>query len=124
MSEPLSPKELAALRALMSADTIAGAAVAAGVDERTVRRYLQRPEFKAALREAQLGAVAASTAYLADSCGKAVKALVAVIEDAEAPHAAVVAAARALLTLAHEAIVSADLAERLEKLEQASGGAQ
>jgi hypothetical protein len=121
MTEPLSPKELAALNALLTAHTIAAAALDAGVDERTVRRYLERPEFRKALREAQVASVMASTSALSEACSDAVAALKSVIADPEAPHAAQVAAARAILMLAHQAVTDADMADRLERLEQAAG---
>lgn len=125
MSEPLGPKEHAVLVALMAPGaSLASAALAADVDDSTVRRYLAKPNFKAALREAQAAAVAHSTTAIVNAQGDAVEALKSVLRDPQAPHNAVVAASRTLLQFARDDVVDADMAARLEAVEASLKGSK
>ena len=114
----LTAQQAAAVGALMSSPTIEQAAKAVGVHERTLRRWLAGHEpFKLALRREQRAAMAAVTSRLQQSAGKAVETLETVMDDAEAPHASKVTAARALLELAHERIDMQETTDRLAALE-------
>jgi hypothetical protein len=118
--EGLDAQETLAIAALMSSPTIAQAAARVGIHERTLRRWLaEREPFRRALRREQRAVMAACTARLQQSAAKAIDTLEEVMEDGEAPHASKVAAARALLDLAHERIDVADLTERIEAIEGA-----
>jgi hypothetical protein len=80
-ADELSPAQHRALRALLTARTIAEAAEAAGLNESTVRRYLAEPGFGRAYREQQRILLSETTATLQRIAGDAA----AAIEDSLAP---------------------------------------
>jgi hypothetical protein len=73
--EKLSRKKETAVVALLAAPTVTAAAAQAGIGERTLRRWLQTPEFKAAHRDARRQIVEASIARLQRATTDAVEAL-------------------------------------------------
>ncbi len=115
----LTPQESAAIAALLVSRTVQDAAAAAGISERTLRRWLtSREHFRTALRREQRATMAAVTARLQQVALKAVDTLEDVMEDGEASHASKVTAARALLELAQERIDMDEVAQRLEAIER------
>jgi hypothetical protein len=118
-ADVLTPNELAALASMLVPGTMTEAAARAGIDERTLRRYLAQPTFRTALREAQGAAVMAASSALADASSAAVELLKRMLTDAEAPHTAQVAAARTILQFATQSIVDAEMAAQLEALKAA-----
>jgi hypothetical protein len=116
--EKLTRKQEQAIAALLLEPTLATAAMRCGVSEITVWRWLKRPEFQAAYREARRAAVNQAVAHLQQVCGEAVETLRAVMRDGEKPSSARVAAARSVLDLALKAIELDDLDVRLTALEQ------
>lgn len=115
----LTYKQRRAIAALLSSSTVTAAATAAGVGERTLRRWLTEDEnFVAGLREAQDRALDEAVSLLA---GKARDAVVTLDEIAtrqgEAP-AARVAASRAMLTFVLRLKEQRDIAVRLAALEE------
>ena len=102
--------------ALSRGATITEAAEEAGVGERTVRRRLADAQYRAAVASLRTRYIDQSVGLLAEASGKAVRALVDVLETG--PATARVAAAKTLLS---NAISLADFSEtraRIEALEQ------
>ena len=119
MSENLSAHQTRALAALLVSPTISEAANSCGLHERTVRRYLEEPEFRAAYLEARRAAVSQVTAQLQAAGGETVEALRDVMGDKAAPASARVSAARAVLELSYRGLEVEDLERRLAALEHA-----
>ena len=113
----LTPKQSAAVLALLSRPTLAEAAKAAHVNAATLWRWQQLPVFAAAFRQAQRAALGRAIAALHLAATEAVETLRAAMRDAEAPAASRVAAARATLDLAVRGSEAADIEQRLAALE-------
>ena len=115
----LRPRETRVVAALLTERTLAGAAQAAGVGEKTIRRWLKRPDFASALRDAQAEAVGDALGRLRAVTGEAVQTLrdLAVSANSESVR---LGAARSILDFALRATELDDLAERIQLLEQAA----
>ena len=118
----LSANQRKAVIALLNSATIRAAALACGLCEKTVSRYLADPDFRAELRKRQDEALAAATAALSGLAGEAVGTLAGVMGDDEASPAAKVRAAAVILAERRKVAELDDLAERVAALEQAQGG--
>ncbi len=119
MSEPvesLTPKQEQAILALLSAPTIAAAAQQAEVGERTLRGWLDLPEFRRAYRTARQQVLDQTVSRLLNLSGKALDALEANLGCDSA--AARNRAAETILAHAHKGLETLDLAERVEELER------
>jgi transposase-like protein len=116
----LSLRQGLAVEALLQGQPMAKAALAAGVNRRTLRRWVQRPRFRdtllAARRESFQQAVGLTSRY----APVAVATLVKVMNDQLASPSARVAAAAVLLKFGREGIELDDLAARVEALETAA----
>jgi hypothetical protein len=112
----LTRRQEQALLALLRRPTICGAAKLAGVDERTVRRWLQLPAFIAAYRACRRQLVEAALGRLQKSAAKAVKALERNL-SCGAPSTEI-RAALGILDNAIRATETLDQEQRLEELEQ------
>ncbi len=88
---------------LLETPTIAAAANKIGVNESTLRRWRADPEFQQALEETRHEAFGSALGRLQAGAGKAVDALLAVVEDDQAKPSARISAARALLEHGHRA---------------------
>src|SRR5690349_7430661 len=97
MSQKLSGKKEKAIFALLSELTYEAAAKKAGVDPRTLYRWLHDPQFYAAWQEARRQNLRRATARLQTAAHFAVNCLLKVMADDTAPPAARVTAARAIL---------------------------
>lgn len=120
---PLSPADARfgeAVTALLTEKTIKAAASKVGVHERTLRRWLEREDFAAAIRAARRQQIAQAATGLAASAPTFIATLTSIAEDGKAPHASRVAAARAGLELARGFIETDDLADRIAQLEAAA----
>jgi hypothetical protein len=115
--EKQSRKAEQALAALLTEPTITAAAAAAGVAEKTLRRWLREQGFATAFRVARREVTLQAGARLQSAAGEAVGALQSVMGDTGAPPAARVSAARTILELSLRSLELEDLAERLEVLE-------
>src|SRR4051812_48329646 len=93
----LTGKQERALLALLSQPTICAAAKAARVSERTLFAWLKLPLFATAYREARAEAVSQAVGRLQQASSEAVDTLKSVMQDAEAPAPAKVAAAKIVL---------------------------
>jgi hypothetical protein len=107
--------EEAAIAALLTAPTITAAAAEIGIDEKTLRRWLDEPEFQAAYRRARQQVLESALSKLQAATGKAVDTLVKLL-DGDSPNAACRAAAL-ILEHAQKAQEWIDLTGRVEQLE-------
>jgi hypothetical protein len=116
-ADKLSSKQHKAIAVLMASTTIATAAKAAGVEDRTIYRWLDEPAFDAAYRAARREAVKIATARLQQVGGAAVVVLCQLM--ANGTQAIKLSAAKTVLDLAIKAIELEDIAARLAALERA-----
>jgi hypothetical protein len=119
MSGKLSGKQEQALIALLTEATVEAAAAKAGMNARTLFRWLNDPPFVAAYRAARRQAVQRATGRLQQAASDAVTTLQDVMTDAAAPAPARVSAAKSVLELAVKAVEIEDLTACIEALEQA-----
>jgi hypothetical protein len=115
----LSPKQHAAIAALMSAKDQRAAARASGTSERQLYRWLAQPEFVAALQAAEAQAIATAIRRLADLSGTAIDVLRAAMTDPEAAHVVKIRAADIAIGRLMPLKELADLEARLAALERA-----
>src|SRR5690606_1678536 len=106
-----------AIVALMAEPSIARAAKACDVCERTLHRWLQEPGFMSAYRRARREAFGHAIALTQRYAPLAVQTLAKVMADDNAPHTARVQAATSLLRFGRDGIELDDLQERIETLE-------
>jgi hypothetical protein len=119
MMSDLTAKQSAAIAALLDGQTQGGAATAAGVTKRTLQRWLNEPEFTAALRAGSDGAIRAASARLAALTEQAINAIAMAMSQPAQPGAAVkLRAADSLLSHAMRIREHADILERLAQLEK------
>jgi len=114
--EKLSRRQEAAIAALLLHPTLKAAAKAAGIGEKTLWRWLQDEGFRAAYQAARQEAVSQAIARLQHVAGDAVDTLRDVAADSEAPPAARVSAAKAILDLVIRRSEVEDLEQRIAAL--------
>jgi len=105
--------------AMLESPTITAAADTAGISRNTAHRWIQEPEVRAAIRQAQGAMLDKLTANIGAAVGEAVKALRDVVTDTNAQPAARVGAARTLATLYPTYVELGSVLARLDALEQA-----
>jgi DNA-binding MurR/RpiR family transcriptional regulator len=113
--EKLTRKAEQAIAALLEHPTIAEAARACGVSERSLWRWLQRPDFQKRYREAQRAIVDGAIGELQAATVEAVKTLRRNLNCGNA--FAENSAAQAVLTHSLKALEMQELQERIERLE-------
>ncbi len=118
VDQKITPKQERALVALLDCGEIKKASETAGVNEATLWRWLQSPDFQSRYRAARRQLVETAIAQLQSDCTVAVRVLREVAEDREAPASSRVAAARTILEQSIGAIELIDLQERVEMLEK------
>ncbi len=118
VGQKLTPKQERALVALLDCGVIKEAAKTVGVNEATLWRWLQIPEFQSRYRAARRQLVETAIAQLQSDCTIAVRVLREVAEDKEAPSSSRVAAAKTIIEQSVSAIQLTDLQERLEEVER------
>jgi hypothetical protein len=116
----LSGRKQKGLAALLSEPTITRAAEAAGIGERTLRRWLTEPGFRAAVNAARRESFGQAIGLTQKYAPVAVATLVKVMQDAAGGPSAKVSAAGMMLKFGREGIELDDLAARVEALEQAA----
>ncbi len=121
-TDNLTERQRRALACLLAAPTAKAAAEMAGIGERTMKRFRANLAFQQAYKEAQAelmeGAVNLSRQHLTG----ALTALAEIAEDANAPPAARVSAAKATVELSLRLGEQLDILDRLTMLEQQIGG--
>ena len=120
-------QELTALKqrfvsALLVHNTIADAAAALGISERTAHRYMKDAAVRAALFSAQQEVLRAACQRALQETMRALSVLVDIASDAMAPAAARVSAARTIIDAATKLYDVANLTERVRALEQKVAG--
>jgi DNA-binding MurR/RpiR family transcriptional regulator len=118
-SGKLGRKKERAITALLENQTLADAARAVGIGETTLWRWLQEPGFKSAFREAKRRVLDEALTTLQKATGKAIGALVSILEDQGKPASARVTAAKTILETAVKSIQVEALEARVEQLERA-----
>ncbi len=109
-----------AIIAQLNEQTISRAAAVAEVGQRTLYRWLRKPEFSRAYREARREAFGQAIALTQRYAPLAVNTLAQVMMDDGAPTSSKVAAATTILRFGREGIEVDDLAARVEALEQSA----
>jgi hypothetical protein len=117
-ADGLSSRQGRAIEALLREPTATRAAVAAGVSERTIRRWGREPAFRDALLRARRDAFGQAVGLTQRYAPVAVATLVKVMQDPAAGASAKVAAAGVLLRFGREGVELDDLAARLDRLEE------
>jgi hypothetical protein len=118
--EKLGNKSEEAIAALLTHRTIDEAAKAVGVASKTLLRWLQLPEFRAAYHQARRDAFSQCTARLQQASSAAVSTLLKVMVDQNSPAASRVRAADCVLSHSSKAIELDDIETRVTELEQAA----
>lgn len=113
----LTAKQEKAILCLLNEPTVNKAAVAAGVGERSLYRWLDEEQFAAAYRKARRQAFSQAIALTQRYAPMAVQVLAKVASDHNATTAARVSAAQAILKYGRDGIELDDLAARVEQLE-------
>ncbi|HEX2837063.1 MAG TPA: hypothetical protein VHN77_02940 [Phycisphaerales bacterium] len=120
-AEGITPKQEAAIVALLNEPTVARAAITADVDERTLHRWLADPDFARAYRNARRVAFAQAIAVTQRYAPLAIHTLGKIMADQTVGASARVSAATALLKFSRESIELDDLASRVDELERSLG---
>jgi DNA-binding MurR/RpiR family transcriptional regulator len=116
-AEKLTPKQEAALLALLDNSTIEAAYKAAGISKATMWRFMQDANFQARYRASRRQLVETAIGQLQKHATTAARVLVNIAEDQRAPASSRVAAAKTILDQSVNAIELMDLQERIERLE-------
>jgi hypothetical protein len=119
MAGELSDKQRRAIASLLTTRKLQDAAAEAGVGERTLRRWLDEPSFRAAYAEASRQRLGETVGRLRVVAAEAVDTLRGALSDEHTGHR--IRAAIALLDTAIKVEVD-DLARRVEALEAAQKG--
>jgi hypothetical protein len=114
-------KKEEAIIALLSQTGLEQAARAAGIGPRTLLRWLQMPEFKAAYHEARRNAFGHATARLQQASGAAASTLLKIMVDKDAPTSSRLRAAESILSHGAKAIEIEDIERRIAALETPQG---
>ncbi len=118
MTDELSLKQQKAVAALLETRTIAAAARAAQVSERTLYRWLNQDAFRDEVKQARRAAVAQATARLQNLSSSAVETLEQMLNDSVQPTVARVGTVRTALQYAYRASEVDDLSDRIAALEK------
>ncbi|MBL8999719.1 MAG: hypothetical protein JNK25_01120 [Phycisphaerae bacterium] len=127
MDEPtneLTPRQERVIAVLIAEPTVILACEKSGVPERTVRRWLTQPAFKAAYNLARRQTFTHAMSMATRYAPAALNTLAKIASDSAAPHAARVSASTAMLKFSRESIELDSLAERLDALERSVGAAK
>ena len=107
-----------ALTALLSCPTMKAAAAAAGIDYRTIRRYMQNPEFIAEYRRITTELLTDARLRAQQAISPALETLSRICEDDQAKKMERIAAARSILEWSIRLTEMTDIVERIEALEE------
>jgi hypothetical protein len=118
--EKFGRKKEDAIAALLSQPSVEQAARVAGVGTRTLVRWLQVPEFKAAYHKARREAFGQATARLQQASGAAVSTILKIMLDQNAPVASRLRAAESVVDHAAKAIEIEEIEARVSELERAA----
>lgn len=116
-NDALSPKQRAAIAALLGAKSITAAAADLRISRKTLQRWLADPQFAAALAEAESDLLHETTRLLLAFAGMAVFALVRNLTAEDAPASVRNAAACAILDRLVTLREHAQLSDRVAEME-------
>lgn len=116
----LTPKQRAAIAALLAGETYGAAATAAQISPKTLFRWRADPVFVAELRAGQAELIRAATAALASAAHPAVNVLRAILEDPDARPGERIRAAAVILEQLLRLKEQVDLEARILALEEAA----
>lgn len=109
-----------AITALLTRPSIEDAARVAGLGEKTLRRWLQEPVFRAAYRKARRDAVGQTTARLQQATGAAGAIVLKLMTDVSVPASVRLRAAECVLDRAIKSVEMDDMEDRIAELERAA----
>ena len=112
----LTARQQRVIAALLTARSIGEAAGIANINERTIRRWLEQPLFREALREAERAVLRNSLGRIQSLTAKAADTLESLLSAQSEPVR--VAAAKEILQRAMDAAAVQELEERVERLER------
>lgn len=115
----MTPKMQKALLALLSEPTKEKAATAAGITSKTLRKFLDNPEFQAEYRAAFSSMVSDAVRQAQKTLSPALTTLEEIMKDDAQNGQIRVSAARSLLEFSLKATEQLDILDRLEALEAA-----
>jgi len=118
--EKFGRKKEDAIAALLSQPSVEQAARVAGVGTRTLVRWLQVPEFRAAYHKARRDAFGQATARLQQASGAAVSTILKIMVDKDTPVASRLRAAESVVNHAAKAIEIEEIEARVTELERAT----
>ncbi len=113
----LPAKQELAISAVISHPTLKEAALAVGISETTLWRYMQDEAFSRKLRQARRDAVSHAVLRLQRASSDAVKVLSDLMMKDDAPAAARISAARTIIDYSMRAVENDELQTRIESLE-------
>ena len=119
-TQELEPKKEAAIIALLSSRNIEEAAQVAGVDSRTIYRWLKEPAFDAEYRTARRNAYGQALARLHQIASAAVSTIAKIMVDQGTPASVRLRAADSVLAHVQKGIELQDLEARMAQLERAT----
>ncbi len=118
LTEKLSPKQRRAVESLLAMGNISAAAEAAGVSRETLYRWLARPDFSAALKDAEAAAVESLSRALVGLGDKATRVLGDVMDNTSGSDGAKLRAADIVLSNLLKLRELVELEKRIEELEK------
>jgi hypothetical protein len=117
-------KQEEAIVALLSQPTVEQAARVVGIGTRTLIRWLQLPEFKAAYHKARRDAFGQATSRLQQASGAAVSTILKIMLDKDPPVSSRLRAAESVVVHAAKAIEIEEIEARVSELERAAEAAK
>lgn len=114
----LPAKQELALQAVISHPTLKEAALASGISETTLWRYMQDAEFSRRLRDTRRDAVNHAVIRLQRASSDAVSVLQELMMKADAPASARISAARTVLDYSFRVVEMDEMKKRLDELEE------
>jgi hypothetical protein len=114
----LTPKQERLLPLLISEPSIEGAAKVARVGVRTVFKWLKQETFSRAYRESRSAAVRQAIGQIQAAMGNAVRTLVSIMGDTQAPASSRVSAAKAMIETGIKAVELEDIESRVVEIEK------
>jgi transposase-like protein len=109
-----------AIAALLSHRSVEEAARAVGIGTNTLLRWMKKPEFKAACREARRMVLSHTIGRMQDAAGAAATTVLKIMLDSNAPAATRLRASEIVLDQAAKAGEIEDIEDRVAKLELAA----
>lgn len=118
----MTPKKQKALLALLAHPTKEAAAAAAGITPKTLRSYLEDPEFQAEYKKAFAGLVEDATRQAQQALAPALSTLREVVEGSSNGPQFRISAARSILEYSLKLTEQNDILSQLQELEEAMRG--